>query len=85
VITALGVLSLLEFAADKSPEARELMDDFSVYAKTSLSGLTTLGVMNTADAEFAGDVLQQAGIIELIPAIVSAGATYFGATVRGGV
>jgi len=85
VITALGVLSLLEFLADKSPEARELLDDFSVYAKTGLSGLTTLGVMNTADAEFAGDVLQQAGILELIPAIVSAGATYLGATVRGGV
>lgn len=84
-ITALGVLSLLEFAADKSPEARELMDDFSVYAKSGLSGLTTLGVMNTADAEFASDVLQQAGFLELVPAIVSAGATYFGATVRGGV
>jgi len=25
--------------------------------------------MNTADAEFAADVLQQAGILELIPAI----------------
>ena len=41
--------------------------------------------MNTADAEFAGDVLQQAGILELIPAIFSAGVTYFGATLRGGV
>ena len=43
MITALGALSVLEFVADKSPEARELMDDFSVYAKTGLSGLTTLG------------------------------------------
>ncbi len=85
MITALGVLSVLEFAADKSPEARELMDDFSVYAKTGLSGLTTLGVMNTADAEFAGSVIQQAGIVEVFPAVLSAAATYLGSTVRGGV
>jgi len=85
MITALGVLSVLEFVADKSPEARELMDDFSVYAKTGLSGLTTLGIMNTADADFAGNVLQQAGILEVIPAIVSAGATFIGATLRGDV
>ncbi len=85
MITALGVLSALEFVADKSPEARELMDDFSVYAKTGLSGLTTLGVMNTADAEFAGNVLQQAGFVETLPAVLSAAATYFGAQIRGGV
>lgn len=85
MITALGVLSVLEFVADKSPEARELMDDFSVYAKSGLSGLTTLGIMNTADADFAGSVLQQAGILEVIPAIVSAGATFIGATLRGDV
>ncbi len=85
MIIALGLLSVLEFLADKSPEARELMDDFSVYAKTGLSGLTTLGVMNTADAEFAGSVLQQAGILEVLPAFLSAGATFVGATVRGDV
>lgn len=85
VIVTLGVLSIAELIADKSPEARELMDDFSVYAKTGLSGLTTLGVMNTADADFAENVLQQAGILETFPAVLSAAATYFGATLRGGV
>ena len=59
VITALGAFSLLEFAADKPPEASELRVDFFGYAKTGLPGLTTLGVMNTADADFAGDVLLQ--------------------------
>ena len=39
------------------------MDDFSVYARTGPSGLTTLRVINTADAEFGGDVRQQAGIL----------------------
>lgn len=85
MVAGLGLLSLFEFAADKSPEVRELMDDFSVYAKTGLSGLTTLGVMNTADADFAGNVLQQAGFLEMLPAIASAGATYLGSTLRGGV
>ena len=57
MITVLGALSVLEFVADKSPEARELMDHFSVWAETCLSELTTLGVMNTADADLAGSIL----------------------------
>ena len=85
VVLGLGILSILEFAADKSPEMRELMDDFSVYAKSGLSGLTTLGIMNTADAEFAENVLQQAGFLETLPAILSAAVTYVGAQLRGGV
>lgn len=85
VVAGLGVLSLFEFAADKSQEIRELIDDFSVYAKTGLSGLTTLGVMNTADAGLAGSVFQQAAFMEMLPPLVSAGATYFGANKRGGV
>jgi|GEM_PF-2761807 len=78
MITVLGPLSVLEFVADKSPELRELMDDFSVYAKTGLSGLTNLGVLNKADADFAGSVLQQAGILEMIPAFLPVGATFVG-------
>ena len=85
VVAGLGLLSLFDYAADKSQEIRELMDDFSVYAKTGLSGLTTLGVMNTADADFAGSGLQQAGFMEMLPPPVSAVATYFGANIRGGV
>jgi|ETNmetMinimDraft_22_1059887.scaffolds.fasta_scaffold00072_2 hypothetical protein len=85
MVLTLGLLSIVELIADKSPEARELMDEFSVYAKTGLSGLTTLGIMNTADAEFAENVLQQAGILELFPAVLSAAATYFGATFRSGI
>lgn len=85
MIAALGLLSILEVVADKSQEARQLMDEFSVYAKTGLSGLTTLGVMNTADADFAGNIIQQAGILEVLPAVLASALTFFGTTVRGGV
>jgi len=39
-LLVLGALSALEIAADKSPEAQELLDDFSRYLKTGMAALT---------------------------------------------
>lgn len=85
-IIALGVLSLVELLADKSPEARELMDEFSAYAKTAVSGLTTMGVLSAGDKAFAESLIEQqaAGFWDIFPALGSAALTYVGATVRGG-
>lgn len=86
VIAVLGILSLLELVADKSPELRELMDDFSIYAKSILSGLTTFGLLSSTDASFVKDmVAQQAGFLDIFPGIVSAGVTYFFGTTRQNV
>jgi len=86
VVTALGILSLMELVADKSPEVREVIEEFSVYAKTGVAGLTSLGVLNTADAKIVGDMIEQsAGFLEVFPALLSAGMTYAGATLRNGV
>jgi len=86
VVAALGVLSLVELIADKSPEVREAMEDIAVYAKAGISGLTTLGVMNASDGAFVGDMIEQsAGVLEILPALLSTGITYMGAQLRGGV
>jgi len=85
VVAALGILSVVELLAEKSPEIREAMDEFSVYAKTGISGLTTFGILNTADASFVGDMIEQAaGFLDVIPAVIAAGLTYVGAKIRGG-
>lgn len=85
VVAAFGILALVELVAEKSPELREIFDTFSVYAKTGISGLTTMGILSASDAQFVGGMVQEAGIFDMLPAVLSASATYFGATIRGGV
>ncbi len=84
-VVALGVLSLLELIADKSPELRELMDDFSIYAKSIISGLTTFGLLSATDASFVEGVVSQAGFLDIVPAIMTGGVTYFFGTTRQNV
>ena len=86
VIVTLGVLSLVELFADKSSELRELMDDFSIYAKSILSGLTTFGLLSATDAAFVEDVVvSQAGFLDIFPAVITGGVTYFFGTTRQSV
>ncbi|MCH6257322.1 DUF4126 family protein [Puniceicoccaceae bacterium K14] len=84
-LLTLGALSLAEFAADKSPDVRRLMEDFMGYVKAGLSALTTMGMVSVGDAEVIGDLMQEANIFQMIPAAVSATVTYFATTIRGGV
>lgn len=84
-IAILGCLSLAEFAADKSPDARRLMDDFMGYVKAGLSALTTMGMLSAGNADALGGIIQEANIFATIPAAFSAGLTYFATTVRGSV
>ncbi|MEM9160507.1 MAG: DUF4126 domain-containing protein [Verrucomicrobiota bacterium] len=85
VVIGLGALALVEFFAEKSPEVREVMDEFSAYAKAGVSGLTTMGFLSAADAEYVDRLVQQAGVLDILPAAISAGLTYLGATIRGGI
>ncbi len=88
-ITILGVLSALEIAADKSPEAREILQTVDQYYKPVMAMLTYYGIVAAQDAAFLdksiGDIPQQAGMLALIPAaMIGAGVFYF-ATVRAGM
>lgn len=84
-ISILGILAGLEFAADKSPDIRRLMDDSMGYVKAGLSALTTAGLMSSGDAAALGGIVQEANFLTLIPAALSGASTYFVTTVRGGV
>lgn len=81
-LIVLGVLSLVEFLAQKNPEARQLLQEFDVYLKAALAALTTLGVMRATDVKFVQDTMQHAGVAaDLWPLLVALG-TYRVATVR---
>ncbi len=82
-ITLLGLLSAIELMATKSPEARQLLNEFDNYLKSGMSALTYLGVMSTADAEFVDGAVQQAGLIESTLTVVIAAGVFFASTIRG--
>lgn len=85
VLWGLGILAVVEFLADKSPEARELLDEGMVYAKTAISAATTMGLLGPEDAAAASDLISQAGVFDVLPAAFFAGVTYVFASTRCGV
>lgn len=86
-VTVLGLLSALEVAATKSPEARELLDEVGGYTKPALSALTMLGVMSAADATTAEQVIQpqEAGFLGMILLPVVVFGVIYGTRMRGEV
>lgn len=83
-IGILGILSVVEMIADKSTEMREIMDEFSVYAKTAISGLTSFGVMSATEGQFVEGMVQEAGFLDIFPAFGSAAITFVLAGIRNG-
>ncbi len=95
----LGLLSLLEFLATKSLEAREILTTIDQYYKPVLAALTTVGVLSASDAT-AVEVLLGATIVtsalpiaavsvgsmsvSLFFSILTAGGTYLVCTLRSG-
>jgi len=86
VIAVLGLLAAAELLADKSPEARELLDAASRYVKPGVSALVTMGALGAADADFVDQLvgMRQAGLMELFPAAAAGALTYFFSTARDG-
>lgn len=74
---ALGVLALLaalEAAANRSADARALLDEVGGWAKPCLAVLTYLGLATTADAEFAQGVLREGSALGPTPLALGLGA-----------
>lgn len=79
-ILILGLLSALEIAANKNSEAEELLNDIEKYAKTGMSILTVLGVMQTTDRNFLEKTLlpaQEAGFFQNTLALLTGGLVYY--------
>ena len=87
VITALGVLSILEIGATKIPEAEEALESINKYLKTGMVAATYLGFLSTADKSYIeGNLMvMQAGVMSNIWLVLSTANTYFFASIRSGI
>lgn len=84
VVLTLGILAAAELLAEKSPELRELMEEGSVYAKTILSAATAFGLLSASDAEAATGIISMASVLDVVPAALTGGITFFLSSVRNG-
>jgi hypothetical protein len=82
-IAILAALSILEFLAQKNPDARRLLHEFDAGAKGFMALLTALGVANATDTKFVEQTMHQAGFSLHLPAILAAVGTVGVARVRG--
>jgi hypothetical protein len=82
-LAILAVLSILEFLAQKNPDARRLMHEFDAGAKGLMALLTALGVASSTDTKFVAQTMHQAGFSLHLPAILAAVGTVGVARVRG--
>jgi len=82
-IAILTALSILEFLAQKNPDARRLMHEFDAGAKGIMALLTALGVASATDTKFVAQTMHQAGLSDHFPAILAAIGTIGVARVRG--
>ncbi|MCZ6673146.1 MAG: DUF4126 family protein [Verrucomicrobia bacterium] len=87
VITALGVLSILEIGATKIPEAEEALESVNKYLKTGMVAATYFGFMSTADKGFIeGNLMvMQAGFMSGIWGTISTANTYLFASLRSSI
>lgn len=84
-LTVLTILSALEIAATKVPEAREVLNEFDRYAKAGMAALTYLGVASATDAAFVQGITQEAGMLDTLPAVAVGAGTFFFSGTRGAV
>ena len=84
-LIVLGFLSALELAAERSPEARVFLDEVHGYLKAGMAALTYLGVLNASERAAVGRLIQQAGLVELVPIIAVATGTFLATRARGAI
>ena len=81
----LGVLSALELVAQRFPEAAAVLDEVHDYLKTGMAALTYLGVLNATEKAAAQQVINQAGLVDWLPALAVGLGVYLATQVRGAV
>ena len=84
-LVVLGLLSAVELAAERSPEARIFLDEVHGYLKAGMAALTYLGVLDATERAAVGQVVKQAGLFDFVPVMAVAAGTFFATRVRGAV
>ena len=75
-LIVLGLLAALELAAERSPEARDLLVEVHGYLKAAMAAVTYLGVLNASERAAAGRLIQHAGLLDWLPVAVVAAGTW---------
>ena len=68
-LVVLGLLAALELVAERVPEAKAVLDEVHDYLKTGMAVLTYLGVLDATDRAAVGQVIDQAGVVDYLPAL----------------
>src|SRR5918993_5437823 len=66
-LVVLGVLSALELAAVRFPEAKGVLDEVHQYLKAGMAALTYMGVVSVSDRAVVGQVFGEAGMADSLP------------------
>lgn len=84
-LIVLGILTALEFLAERSPEAKLVLDEVHAALKAGMAALTYLGVLGAADRAAVAPLMQAAGLADVAPAAVVAAGTFAVARARAGM
>ena len=84
-LVILGVLAALELVAERSPEARAVLDEVHDYLKAGMAVLTYLGVLDATGLAAARQVIKQAGLAEYLPVLAIGAGTFLASKARGAV
>jgi hypothetical protein len=82
-LVVLGVLSALELVAERFPEAAGILAEVHDYLKTGMAVLTYLGVLNATESAAARQVINEAGLVDWLPALAVGAGVYLATQVRG--
>lgn len=85
-LVILGLLAVLEFAAQRNHDARAILSQIDQFAKPAMAAITTLGLMSPADASFIQQVAppttQHASVLGSLVAMSAAAGTYIVSAAR---
>jgi hypothetical protein len=82
-LVILGVLSALELVAERFPEAAAVLAEVHDYLKTGMAVLTYLGVLNATETAAARQVINQASLVDWLPAVAVGAGVYLATQLRG--
>ncbi len=81
-LIGLGLLSALELAAERVPEAREIYGNLVHALRSIMATLTYLGVVGTSDRAMIDPILRQADVLGSLPALMVGASTFVASRFR---